>query len=142
MLKEANCVTMGIGIESGSEYIRKKLLKKDTSNETYIKAFKNCREAGIRTTADVMIGLPFETEADILQTANFCREVQADSVSLAIFSPYHGTPLHRLCLDEGFVSPGYHEQISMRSKSILKMPQISADKIQELQYKFNNLVFK
>ncbi len=141
MLKDAGCITIGIGIEHGNEKFRREVLKKNLSNQVYETAFANCNRVGIRTTADVMIGLPFETEDMILETADFCRKVKTSSITLSIFAPYHGTELRRVCIKHGFMEDTYYDDVSMRQSSILTMPQISKERIMELYYGFNNLIF-
>jgi anaerobic magnesium-protoporphyrin IX monomethyl ester cyclase len=141
MLKEAGCVTIGIGVESGNEEIRRKLLNKNISNLVYEKAFEICHKHGIRTTANIMMGLPFETEENILESARFCKKVHAKSLSLAIFAPYYGTKLRDICVENGFMEDKLYEEISIVNHSILNMPQLSKNKIEELYYKFNDLVY-
>lgn len=141
MLKEAGCVTIGIGVESGNEDIRRKLLNKNIPNDVYEKAFANCHKYDIRTTANIMIGLPFETEENIIESANFCRKLQAKSLSLAIYAPYHGTLLRDVCSEEGYIENKISEDIAIINRSILNMPQLSKEKIEELYLKFNALVY-
>lgn len=141
MLKEAGCVTIGIGVESGNEDIRRKLLNKNITNDVYEKAFANCHKYDIRTTANIMIGFPFETEENIIESANFCRKLQAKSLSLAIVAPYHGTLLRDICLEEGFIEDKISEDIAIINRSILNMPQLSKEKIEELYLRFNSLVY-
>jgi radical SAM superfamily enzyme YgiQ (UPF0313 family) len=141
MLKEAGCVTIGIGVESGNEDIRRKLLNKNITNDVYEKAFANCHKYNIRTTANIMIGFPFETEKNIVESANFCRKLQAKSLSLAIFAPYHGTVLRDTCIEEGFIENKISEDIAIINRSILTMPQLSKEKIEELYLRFNSLVY-
>ncbi|MFH0855090.1 MAG: radical SAM protein [Candidatus Omnitrophota bacterium] len=140
-LKETGCVTIGIGVESGSERIRKEVLNKPLSNQAYLKAFENCHKYDIRTTANVMMGVPFEKEEDILESAEFCKKIKAKSVSLAIFAPYYGSGLRDISVKHGFIEDKYHDDISMNYTSIMKMPQLSKEKIEELYYKFNSLVY-
>ncbi len=141
LLKEAGCVTVGIGVESGNEEIRRKLLNKNIPNAVYEKAFENCHKYNIRTTANVMIGLPFETEQNILESASFCRKLNTKSVSLAIFAPYHGTELRDICIQNDFIEDKIHEQIAIINASILTMPQLSKERIEKLYYKFKDLVY-
>ncbi len=140
-LKEAGCITIGIGIETGNEEIRRKLLNKNISNATLKKAFDNCHKYNIRTTANIMIGLPFETEENILESARFCKELKVKSISLAIFAPYYGTKLRNICIENDFIEDRYYDNIAVINHSILKMPQLKNDKLEELYHKFNSLVF-
>jgi len=141
MLKDAGCVTIAIGVEHGNERFRRDILNKNISNRVYETAFGNCNRVGIRTTANVMIGFPFETEKMILETATFCRKIKAPSVSVAIFAPYHGTELRKICVKNGFLEDIIHDGISVRQGSLLSMPQLSKERISELYYKFQSLVF-
>jgi len=141
MLKECGCVTIGIGVETGSEKIRKEILNKNTQNDVYIKAFDNCNKYDIRTTAYVMMGLPFETEEDILITVDFCRKLNAKSIAISIFAPYRGSVLHDVCIKEAFIRDKYYEDISVNYSTILQMPQLPKEKLEELYYNFNTLVY-
>ncbi len=140
LLKNANCVTIGIGVESGNEEIRKRLLNKHIPNSVYEKAFANCHKYDIRTTTNVMIGLPFETEENIFETIAFCKKINTMSISISIFAPYYGTRLRDLCVENGYMEDRYYDNISVNYSSILKMPQISKERLEELYYKFNSLV--
>lgn len=141
MLKDAGCVTIGIGVESGNEELRRKLLNKDIPNSVYEKAFAHCHAHDLRTTANVMMGLPFETEENIIETARFCKKLQVRSLSLAIFAPYHGTRLRDVCVENGFIEDRIYEDIAIIDHSTLRMPQLSQEKIAELYGKFNELVY-
>ena len=140
-LKDAGCVTIGIGVETGNEEIRKNLLNKNISNEIYEKAFDNCHKYNIRTTANIMIGLPFETEENIIESANFCKKIKAKSISLSIFAPYYSTKLRDVCVENNFMMDEISSEIGIVNSSILKMPQISKEKIDELFCKFKELVY-
>lgn len=88
-----------------------------------------------------MMGLPFETEENILASADFCKKVKTKSMGISIFVPYHGTKPRKVCVKYGFIEDKYDENISVRYSSVLKMPQLSRKKIDELYYNFNNLVY-
>ena len=141
MLKDAGCVTIGIGVESGNEEMRKTLLNKKIPNSVYEQAFANCNKYDIRTTANIMIGLPFETEENIIESAEFCKKLKARSISLAIFAPYHGTKLREICVENGFMKDKIYEDIAIINHSVLNMPQLSKEKIEELYHLFNSLVY-
>ena len=58
-----------------------------------------------------------------------------------MFAPYYGTKLRKICIEQGFIEDRYYDHISMRNSSILKMPQLSQERLEELFYKFNDLVY-
>jgi len=118
-LKSINCDTISIGVEVGNEWFRKTMLNKPIKNETYIKAFNNCKEVGIRTTANVMMGFPNENDADLHSTIDFLKKCHPDSVGLAILAPYYGTEIRKVCIKEGLIEDKFYSEISFY-KSILK----------------------
>lgn len=141
LLKEANCITIGIGVETGNQERRYKVLNKHISNEVYEKAFSNSKKYGIRTTANIMIGLPFETEENIIESAEFCKKLETDSISLAIYAPYVGSKLRDVCIQAGFMEDRLYDDIGIINHSVLTMPQLSKEKIEEYYMKFNDMVF-
>lgn len=142
LLSNMNCMGIGIGIETGNETIRRDLLNKNTKNEIYEKAIALTNKYNIRSTGYVMIGLPFETKENILETAEFCKKLNVSSVAISIFAPFYGTKLYDVCLENGFIDDTLNNNISVNYKSILKQPQLSNDELEELYYGFNDLVFK
>ena len=142
MLKDAGCATIGIGVECGNEKFRREILNKGIPNRIYKQAFDNCHKYDIRTTANVMIGLPFETEELIRESADFCRELKARSISLSIFTPFQGTKLRQVCIDNGFMEDKIYDDISIRKDSVLDMSQLSKERIRELYDEFNGMVYR
>lgn len=141
VLKNIGCVTIGVGIETGNYKTRKDLLNKSTKDSVFIKAFANCDKYNIRTSASVMIGIPFETEEDILSTVELCKKLNPGAIVLSIFAPFHGTKLREVCIENGLIEDEYNENISLNYSSTLKMPQISKERLEELYYSFNHLVY-
>ncbi|MFA4876141.1 MAG: radical SAM protein [Methanoregula sp.] len=139
LLKETGCITIGIGVESGNEDIRMKLLNKKIPNSVYEKAFENCHKYALRASANIIIGLPFETEENIMESISFCKKLKADAISLAVFAPYYGTKLRDICIENGFIDDIYDHNISIIDHSILNMPQLSKERIKELYYNFMNI---
>lgn len=65
LMAESGCDAVEMGIQSGAEHLRKNILNRKTKDEQIISAMHALREAGIRTTVDVIIGLPTETKEDL-----------------------------------------------------------------------------
>ena len=68
LLKKSKCAGIGIGMETGSEWVRRNiLLKGNMTNQMYIDGFKLMAKHGIRSTCNVMIGFPGEYEEDVFE---------------------------------------------------------------------------
>ena len=69
LLAESGCDTVEMGIQSGAEHLRKEVPHRNTKDTQITEAMQALREAGIRTTVDIIIGLPTETKEDLDATA-------------------------------------------------------------------------
>lgn len=100
-MKEAGCVRVKIGFESGSDRILKQIQKDETKSDM-LKGVALLKEAGIAFTAYFMAGFPNETDDDLRETIKFAKEIEADYYSLSILSPYYGTKMYFDLVSEGF----------------------------------------
>ena len=131
-LKKAGCESIYIGVESGSEWLRKSVLNRHHSNEDIKHAFKVIKKHKIATRAFYMVGLPFETKEMIKSTVNLNYELQPNFGQCSFFYPYPGTPIHKTCLDNNLLQ-GTDELDSISSffeKPSLKETSVSNKDIQ------------
>ncbi|MDD2365642.1 MAG: radical SAM protein [Desulfuromonadaceae bacterium] len=103
--KAAGCRMISFGVETGSdEGLR--LLKKNTTTEQIRNVFKWCRELGILTIADFMIGLPFEKSAvDVRRNVDFLLELDPDYAQFSILSLFPNTEIYHDAAQLGLIDP-------------------------------------
>jgi len=101
ILKEMGCKTFAMGIESGNEFIRRMVMKRRISNRNIIDKFHLVKSYGIRTSAYNMIGFPYETRETVFDTINLNKKVNANSFSVTLLEPYKGTPIRKMCENQG-----------------------------------------
>ena len=100
-LKIGNCKELFIGIESGSELIRKKINKLGQPNDI-VKVSQEILRCGIDLKGYFIYGFPDETEEDFQKTYKLALKLKTISqdmkgtfrVSVFQFRPYHGTQLY------------------------------------------------
>jgi radical SAM superfamily enzyme YgiQ (UPF0313 family) len=92
-LREAGCVQLDFGVESGSPRVLRRL-KKAAKPEEVRHAFSLARTVGLRRMASFMVGNPDETLADLETTLQFAREIAPDYVLVTYTTPYPGTELY------------------------------------------------
>ena len=130
-LQGAGCFMVMMGVESGNDYIRNEILKRKMTREQIVTAFADARDAGIKTAAQVIIGLPFETEETIVDTIDLMAEINADEVRHGVFFPYPNTELQRLCIENSFLKKeAYYSDYCERADSILDLPDLSKSRIE------------
>ena len=71
----------------------------------------------------VLLGLPDETPADFMETVKVVRQIQPDSVLLAIFYPYVGTDLYETCRERGLIPADGLEPAGERRRALLNLPE-------------------
>ena len=92
-LKEAGCVRISLGAESGSQQVLDAMSKGTRVSELY-DAARLCHELGIEVYFYIMVGYPGESWADIQATARLLRETVPDEFSSTIAYPLPGTPFY------------------------------------------------
>ena len=138
MAKSAGCSLIRFGLESGNDYIRRNVLDRRVSNQRMIDAFACCAEAGIQTLSYNMIGLPFETRPQILDTIKLNARVKPKVVHVSIFYPYAGTKSYELCKKEGFLTDKHID--TYYEDSVLHQKSVSAAQLRALRRRFEFLV--
>jgi len=86
-------VSVGIGIESGSDKILANISKGE-STQTITTAISMLKDAGIKVKGFFILGLPGEDESTLEETERFLDRVSLDEVELKIYQPYPGSPIY------------------------------------------------
>lgn len=97
LLKEAGCDDIRFGLESGSERIKKDIMKRPIANHNIVKAFNITRDMGLMTSSFNMIGLPTETKEEVFETLKLNAQIMPDSIKVMTFYPFKNTPIYDLC---------------------------------------------
>ena len=128
-LAEAGCVHITYGVESGSERVRRDIMKRKVSNDRIVDVFRWTQELGIVATANYMLGVPGETWDDIQETLMLHERLKPDDFGYFVFYPYPGTTLFQVCKSQGLLPDDYLEHPANHRASILDLPDLSADQI-------------
>ncbi|MDP8256854.1 MAG: radical SAM protein [Candidatus Alcyoniella australis] len=134
-LKRAGLYMVNIGVESGSERIRREVMKRPMSNEQIELVFQWCRELEIITRDFNIVGVPGDDEQTIRETIELNQRVLPDQIQVSIFYPYPGTQLFDQCVEQGLYS-GEERTTYFENESVLELPTISRQRITELYQEF------
>lgn len=103
MLKEAGCKIVKFGLESGSERIRREVLRRFMSNKEIERAFAIAHKYGLHTSAFVMLGLPHEKTCDLLETVKLISKIQPGRMRWSLFFPFVGTEAYRIAKEGNMI---------------------------------------
>jgi radical SAM superfamily enzyme YgiQ (UPF0313 family) len=136
LLKDAGCYQIFLGIESGNERIRNRVLNRNLSRQTIVHAFGLCAEAGIKTVAYNMVGVPFEDNRAVLDTIKLNAEAKADHSLCPVYYPFPGTGLFEVAVENGFVPVSF----DYRENRFLVQPTLPPSKLFFARYYFKAFV--
>ena len=100
LMKQAGCVEVQVGVESGSNRILKEIHKGITVEQTQ-KVAEMINEAGLSWVAFLLMGIPGETKEEMAATMALLPKLAPTKALLSAFQPYPGTPLHAKLKAEG-----------------------------------------
>lgn len=139
--KRANFRFINIGLESGSERVRREILRRNYSNEDVINAVNLARKYGLKVAFFNMVGLPGETIADFKETVKINRTCLPDWHLTSIFFPYPGTDAYSFCEKQGLLKESDGPEME-RMKATLDLPGFSEKQIQRSYIWFDYYVYK
>ncbi|ADU61726.1 MAG: B12-binding domain-containing radical SAM protein [Pseudodesulfovibrio sp.] len=101
MMKEAGCIAVSAGIESGSDDVLAAMNKKTTAEQIRT-FFRNCKAAGMPSNGTFIIGYDGETAEDLRKTIDLLIEEDISSGD-ALLVAYQGTKVYRKALGAGLI---------------------------------------
>ncbi len=104
-LADAGCHLVRMGVESGSDRLRSRLMQRPFPESRLRWAFEAVQAAGMHALAFNMIGNVGETRDETLETFRFNALLQPSSMKLSLAHPYPGTDYHDTASDQGAIDP-------------------------------------
>jgi len=102
-LKEAGCWMLSMGVESASDDTRRDMLKRLEQRKIEV-AFRNLRQARIKSFAFLIYGYPGDTVETMDRTTQYAVELDPDFVNFYPAVPYPGTELYEKARREGLLA--------------------------------------
>jgi radical SAM superfamily enzyme YgiQ (UPF0313 family) len=138
LLARAGCYSVNVGIETGNEELRRRLLNRTMSNDTMVQGCRLLRRHGIKILANNMLGLPGTTFEHDLETLHLNQRCKPDYALAMLWQPYPGTALTRYATENGFyVGKGDDMDFTYYNRSPLVFPNAKAKaRVENLQKLF------
>jgi radical SAM superfamily enzyme YgiQ (UPF0313 family) len=136
LMKKAGFRLLKVGLESASQETLNKINKGITIQQI-VDGSKIAKEAGLEIHLTIMVGYPWETKDDALETLKLAKKLMedglADVLQSTILVPYPGTRLFRQALELDWfrVDPEEYERYDM-TEPILKTRDMMPEEVVEI----------
>ncbi|MBI4351712.1 MAG: B12-binding domain-containing radical SAM protein [Elusimicrobia bacterium] len=124
-----------LSIESGSGRVLSEIMHKPLKLEIARRVADECRELGIYTDVNILIGLPGETERDINDARAFLKTINANWFRINVATPLAGSEMLEVCLEKNYLKGGYID--SGYKKAVVETGDFTSEYIQEMSYVMN-----
>jgi radical SAM superfamily enzyme YgiQ (UPF0313 family) len=99
LMKQAGCISIAFGIESGSDAILRRI-HKGTRSQTALAAVHMAKTANIRVKTSWIVGLPGPFEEQ-LESIDLMQAMEPNHIDVFLLTIYPGTPLWRRAKEYG-----------------------------------------
>jgi radical SAM superfamily enzyme YgiQ (UPF0313 family) len=131
-MREAGCISVWFGVESGSQEILD-AMEKGISIEQTKQVFGWVREVGLKPVPNVILGFPGETKASAWKTIKFVEKISPDQVGFYnIATPFPGTPMYDLVQKNGWLRVTDFDQYDTTTP-IFETPWLSMKELKEIR---------
>jgi len=134
-LKSAGITQLALSIESGSNRVLKEIMHKPLNLSIVKRVAGDCRELGIYTRGNILIGLPGETKQDIEDTRSFLKTINVNWFSVSCATPLAGSEMLDICLKRNYIKGNYVD--CDFKKAIVETEDFTTEYIQEMIYILN-----
>lgn len=122
-------------VESGSEKVLKSQMKKPLKMKISYRVAQDCRDLGIYTNTNILIGMPGETKADLEEARQNLKNVVSNWFNIACASPIVGSEMHDIAKKKGYIN--INTLGSDYRTAVINTEDFSSDFIQDYQYFMN-----
>ena len=128
-MKQAGCLRIFFGIESGNDSILAEMKKNATAKKAE-EAVRLCNAENVKVGAFFILGYPGENDETLLNTVKFASSLQLDYLSFTLPYPIPGTPLFER-LKGDIIAEEYTEpnQVQFLKQKLLFRSHLSESKL-------------
>lgn len=142
LLKESGCVGVSWSIESGNDFLRNKILRRNMSKNIIRNAASILNKHQIKHRTGNILGIPGETWEQMIETLELNIEIKPYLAMAYTFVPFPGLALTEYAIANNHLDADLMEFIprTFFKKSVLKFDEETKDKIARLSLIFPALV--
>jgi len=111
LLKSAGCWLISLGVQSGNQCIRNKILNRQDFNNDIIKASQIMKNNDIKINTELIFGIPNETKKDMINTIKLNKELKPQNTVTFLLYPFPKTDIFDYSIKKGFLPKDKSELI-------------------------------
>lgn len=127
----AGCRALKFGVESGVPEVLQEIPKVVDLDEVR-RTVADCRELGIQTHGNFLLGLPGENRARALQSIEYALSLNTYTLQFAIATPYPGTDFYRRAEENGWLTRESWKDFDPAGGAVVSYPDYPASEIEEM----------
>ncbi|MBX4211224.1 MAG: B12-binding domain-containing radical SAM protein [Candidatus Yanofskybacteria bacterium] len=136
LMRDAGCVQLEIGVESGSDELLASARKR-YNTDTIRRAFDDAHRAGVAPYAFFIIGLPGETVKTWRQSVQLAREIKPAGSVWTVLCPFPGTQAYDQKMVE-ILDPDYSNWLYKRP--VIRVGNLGPWQLMRMRNAANNIV--
>jgi anaerobic magnesium-protoporphyrin IX monomethyl ester cyclase len=130
-MKEAGCIAVWFGVESGSQRVIDAMSKGISITQTE-RAVRWAKEAGLMAVTSAILGFPGETKESAWETIKFVEKIDPDDVGYYIATPYPGTPMYDLVKEKGWLKTNDFDKYDTATP-VFETPTLTMHELREIR---------
>lgn len=103
LLKEAHCFKVRMGIESGNQFIRKKVYKRNITDKQIYDAVNIIKKYGLQIRTNFIVGAPYDNKETIKDTLTMIKRINPDQVHVPLLWSLPETIMEDMLIKNGLV---------------------------------------
>lgn len=139
-VKRAGCFLVSFGIESGDDYIRNQIYKKNISRSQIMKAVRRLKDNGIEYTANFVIGCLEETKESINNTLKLLKEIDPAVAVFSFYQPLPGTELGERIRRQKGIKIEERTLAKYSNNPIVKPEKLTTKQLNRIKFKSQKMV--
>jgi len=134
-IKSVGVDQLVLAVESGSEEVLHKIMRKPLKLDIVQRVTHDCREVGIYTDCNLVIGQPGETASHFEESRQFLRGTYANWFRPNVATPITGSELLKRAIDGGHLKGDYTH--CDYKKAVIETKDFTAKGLQRVAYLMN-----
>lgn len=136
LFSQAGVSTVALAVESGSDYVLNKIIKKPLKTGVVKEKVHMLRKHGVQSHVFIVLGLPGEMAEHRQQTLDLLLDVGFDWAHIFCAVPIFGSRLHDICVDKGYIQEtNFLDHVN--TKSVIRAPGVDPEEIERTAYQMN-----